>query len=106
MSKERRIPSERTVKHEMKRQGREPFFTADNMTYFHQVVIHYICKMIGGHPVRLEQHFVVKGLCVYYYVPSYQIIKMNIFIRRHLIAYNIWFPPVHPVVPFNIIQGE
>src|SRR5664280_3287146 len=106
MSKERSFPAKRPVKHYVQRQRREPLLAADHMTYLHQVIVDYICQVIGGHAVRFEKHLVIKGAGIHHNMTSYHIVKMNILIHWHPVTYYIRSAIFQKLVPFGFGQRQ
>ena len=43
---------------------RQPFFTSNNVRDFHKMIVYNICQMIGRHPVRFKQNFVIQYIGV------------------------------------------
>jgi len=56
------FPPKSLVQHHMQRSRGKPFFPTDYVSDPHSVVIHDIGQVVGGHPVRFEQHFIVQQM--------------------------------------------
>ena len=100
------FPAKWSVKHYMKRQRWEPLFTANNMADLHKVVINDIGQVICRHSVRLEKYLVVKCACIHNNMPSYHIVKMNIFIQGHFESYDIRCPIFKALLPISLRQRK
>ena len=56
------LPAERLIQQVVLRRRREILGATDNVRNAHQMVVHDVCKVIGGKAVGLEQHLILKLL--------------------------------------------
>ena len=64
MRERRRLKSKHLIEDQMLRRGREPFLTSDDVRDFHEVIIYYIGKVIGGIAIRLNQDLIVEDIII------------------------------------------
>ena len=84
-SRPRILPAEGLVKKIMEREGRKPFFAADNLGDLHQMVIHDVCEMIGRKFVGLlPENLVIKCVGVDLDVSADEVIHPDDCVLRHL----------------------
>ena len=57
----RRVPAQPVVEQQVFRRRRNPLLAADDVADLHQVIVDDDREMIGGEPVRLQQHLVVEA---------------------------------------------
>ena len=100
-------PSERPVKQIVKRQGREPLFSAYHVRYLHQVVIHDVGQMIGRQPVsRFIEHFVVQCRGVHRYLAADKVVHMHLLVFGHHEADDPLVAPFDTRAHFLVGHGQ
>ena len=68
------FPAECLVQQYVEGKGGQPFFAPDDVGDFHQVVIHDVGEVIGGHAVGFVEHFVVEERTVEMHFPANDVV--------------------------------
>src|SRR5699024_5492887 len=82
----RRFPAKIFVHQDMFRRAAKPFFTANNVCYIHQMIVHYISQMISRHAIRFQQYLIVKSFAFEGNEAADLILKTNSFAPRYFQA--------------------
>ena len=73
----------------MQGQGGQPFFAADDLGDFHQVVVHDVGQVVGGQFVRpFPQHLVVEGAGMDFHMAANHVVHLDDAVGGHLEAYG------------------
>mgnify|MGYP001040435765 CR=1 FL=1 len=106
MGKLRAFPTKEAIKQNMQRGRWEPFFTADYMRDFHQMVINNIGEMIGRHAIAFIKDFIVNVLAFHSNMPAYEIIKFDNGVFGHFEPNSKWCATVKQVLYFAFRHGK
>ncbi len=83
-------PAECFVEQHVERSRWKPFFAADYMRHFHQVVVDDICKMVGWQVIgRFIQHLVVENIALDHYFATDKVVDLDISARLDAEAHHI-----------------
>ena len=78
-------PSERTVKQNMQRSRRQPFFTANHVGHLHQMVVYDVGQMVGRQFVgTLVKHLIVENGRVDDHIAANHVVHMYVLARLYL----------------------
>ena len=83
------FPAESIIKQIILGRGGKIFHAAHNVGYAHSMVVYNVCKVIGGHAVRLNEYHVVKLRAIHLYVAVYGVVKACLAVLGHVLADNI-----------------
>ena len=83
-------PSECTVKQDMQRSRRQPFFTANHVGHLHQMVVYDVGQMVGRQFVgTLVKHLIVENGRVDDHIAANHVVHMYVLARLYLEADNV-----------------
>ena len=103
MSKSWRVKLKHFVQNDMLGGRRKPFFTSNNMSYSHHVVIYHVGKVVSWVSVTFEDHLVIYGVVIEDYFAMYQIFELC-FAFRNEHSNDVWFATLNSF--FNFFRTE
>ena len=109
------LPAECLVQQQVFRIGRQVFRSPDNVGDVHEVVVHYVGEVVGGHAVALEQHLIVKGRVLDCYLSVHHVVPGLRHRRFYTCRQLLYYPAVpeahacgygHGVISGVHVSGE
>src|SRR5690242_2507660 len=95
------LPAEVLVQQIIFWSRRQVLAPAHDMGYLHQMVVNYICEIIGGKPIGLDQHLVFEHAVFNCYGAINGVFKGSRPSLGHFLPYDISLSPGKPV--FNLV---
>ena len=95
------LPSESFIKKNMQGCTGQPFFTANNVSDFHQMVVYNVGKVIGGQSVSaFVKHFIIKNIALDNDFTTNHIINMHLFTGYYFKTHHILCAVFNQLVGF------
>ena len=86
-------PTESFVEKHMQRRARQPLLATNNVRDLHEMVIDYICQMVGGQVVgTLIEHLVVEDVAFNCHKAADTVVDLHITSRIDFEPHNIFLP--------------
>ena len=98
------LPAERLIQQVVLGGRGQILAAADHVGDAHEVIVHHICKVVGGHAVGLDEDLVVHLAVVHLDVAVHHIVEAGHALAGDLLADNIGFPGSKTL--FHFVLGQ